>query len=144
MEHRKNKNPYEDIIHLPHLVSKDHIPMSIADRAAQFSPFAALTGYDGAIKETARLTDQRIELDESSKTILDEKLRIIQNHLNAAVETEFVFFKQDEKKTGGTYITQRGIVKKISSYEGSVIMQKGEKILIKDIITISGELFPEL
>ena len=96
MEHRKNKNPYEDIIHLPHLVSKDHIPMSIADRAAQFSPFAALTGYDGAIKETARLTDQRIELDESSKTILDEKLRIIQNHLNAAVETEFVFFKQSQ------------------------------------------------
>ncbi|MFA9377862.1 MAG: hypothetical protein ACERKZ_14070 [Lachnotalea sp.] len=140
-EDKKDKNPYEDIIHLQHHVSSDHKHMSIRDRAAQFSPFAALTGYEGAIKETARLTDQRIELDEAAKTILNEKLRIIQEQLSRQQEIECAFFQPDERKTGGTYVSVLGIVKKIDGYEHVVVMQDGTRIPIEEIVDITGELF---
>jgi len=141
MEDNKYRISYDDIINLPHHVSSDHAHMSIPDRAAQFSPFAALTGYDGAIKETARLTDQRIELDESAKTMLDEKLRMLQEQLSKKQEIELVFFKQDTLKAGGSYITIRGIVKQISRYESAIIMQDGMRIPIEDIVDIMGEIF---
>lgn len=137
----KDKHPYDDIINLQHHVSCDREHMSVFDRAAQFSPFAALTGYDGAIKETARLTDQRIELDETAKTILDEKLRIVQKQLSRHQEVEFVFFRPDVWKTGGAYISMRGIVKKIEGYERAVVMQDGTRISIEEIVDISGEMF---
>ena len=136
MEDNKNRKSYDDIINLSHHVSSEHAHMSIPDRAAQFSPFAALTGYDGAIKETARLTDQRIELDESAKTILDEKLIIIQENLNKKQDIEIIFFKQDELKAGGAYISISGIVKQISRYESAIIMQDGTRIHIEDIVDI--------
>jgi hypothetical protein len=115
--------------------------MSVYERAAQFSPFAALTGYDGAIKETARLTDQRIELDEAEKSILDEKLRVIQEQLSKQQEFEFVYFRPDELKEGGTYISVRGTVKKIDKYESFVIMKDGTRIPIEEIVDIAGEMF---
>ena len=131
---------YDDIIHLARPSSTDYLPMSMRDRAAQFSPFAALTGYDSAVKETARLTDKRIELDEMEITILDNKLRIIQEKENKQKEIEITFFQEDERKKGGTYRCIRGIVKKIDLYEKAVIMQDGTRILIQDIIDISGDL----
>ena len=136
MEDNKNRKSYDDIINLPHHISSDHAHMSIPDRAAQFSPFAALTGYDGAIKETARLTDQRIELDESAKNMLDEKLRMLQEQLSKKQEIEIIFFQQDELKAGGAYISIRGIVKQISRYESAIIMQDGTRIHIEDIVDI--------
>lgn len=133
----KNKNPYEDIIHLEHPVSSHHPQMPIIDRAAQFSPFAALTGYEGAIKETARLTSQRIELDEYEKNILDEKLRIIQEQLGRAQEIEITYFQPDDLKTGGKYISVRSIVKKIDVYEQVVILENGTKIEVEEIVEIT-------
>ena len=131
---------YDDIINLPHHVSKTHPRISTLDRAAQFSPFAALTGYDGAIKETARLTNKRMELDEAAKTVLDEKLRIVQEQLSSQPEIEITYFQPDEKKAGGTYISAIGVVKKIDGYERTVIMQDGTRIAIEEIISITGEI----
>lgn len=128
---------YDDIINLPHHVSKSHPQMSIHDRAAQFSPFAALTGYDGAIKETARLTNKRMELDETWKNVLDEKLRIIHEQLSSQPEIEITYFQPDEKKTGGAYISATGIVRKIDRYEQTVVMQDGTRIPIEEIIEIT-------
>lgn len=132
---------YDDIIHLPHHVSKKHPQMSISDRAAQFAPFAALTGHGAAIKETARLTDARIELDENAKTILDEKLKIIQETLDERPEITVTYFQPDEKKAGGRYVSAAGIVKKIDLYRRSVLMEDGRWIPILDIFEIEGELF---
>ncbi|WP_124065461.1 hypothetical protein [Clostridium sp. E02] len=137
----KDKHPYDDIIHLPHPVSKNRKHMSIQDRAAQFSPFAALTGYDGAIKETSRRTDQRIELTEAAKTILDEKLRIVQEPLNRQQVIELVYFQPDERKAGGDYISLRGAVKKIDGYGRAVVMQDGTRIPIEEIVDMTGEIF---
>lgn len=140
----KGRHPYEDIIHLPHQVSGNRVQMSVHDRAAQFSPFAALTGFDGAIKETARLTDQRIELDETAKAVLDEKLRIVQEQSGRQQEVEFLFFRPDERKQGGAYVSVRGIVKKINAYERIVVMQDGTWISIEeiaDITDITGKMF---
>lgn len=137
----KDWHRYEDIIDLPHHVSSHHHRMSIYDRAAQFSPFAALTGFDGAIKETARLTDQRIILDEAEKTILDEKLRIVEEQLSRQKEIEVVYFRPDEKKSGGAYLSVMGSVKKIDRYEHAVVMQDGTRIPIDEIADITGEMF---
>lgn len=140
-EDNNGKHQYDNIINLQHHVSSNRVHMSILDRAAQFSPFAALTGFDGAIKETARLTDQRIELDEAAKTILDEKLRIVQEQLSRQQEIEIVFFRPDEMKAGGAYISMMGTVKKIDGYERAVVMQDGTRIPIEEIVDITGEMF---
>lgn len=108
---------YEDIIHLPHHVSSKRPQMSMLDRAAQFSPFAALTGYDDAIQETGRLTEQKIELDEETLEKLDERFQILQEHLCEQPEVRFTYFKPDERKEGGAYLTVSGIVRKIKLYE---------------------------
>jgi predicted component of type VI protein secretion system len=140
-EDNKNKQQYDDIINLQHHVSSNREHMSIFHRAAQFSPFAALTGYDEAIKETARLTDHKIEMDEAQKNILDEKLKIIQQQLSRQQQIELVFFRSDEKKVGGAYISITGIVKKIEGYERAVIMQDGTRVPIEEIVDIKGEIF---
>lgn len=135
---------YEDIIALPHHVSKTHPQMSLHDRAAQFSPFAALTGYDGAIKETARLTDKRIELDETRKMVLDEKLRIVQTQRSSEPVIKITYFQPDEKKVGGAYVSAIGTMKKIDEYERIVVMQDGTRIPIAEIIGITGEIFQSI
>lgn len=140
-ENNNNKHQYDDIINLQHHAPSNREHMSILDRAAQFAPFAALTGFEGAIKETARLTDKRLELDESEKTILDEKLRIIQEKLSMRYEIGFVFFRPDKTKTGGAYISIIGTVNKIDGNKRIVIMQDGTRIPIEEIIDITGEIF---
>ena len=127
---------YDDIIQLPHHVSRIHPQMSMEDRAAQFSPFAALTGYDAAIAETARLTDQRVELDEYERQALNEKLQFISEHLKISI-THFV---PDRCKEGGEYVTVTGIVKKIEEHEKRMILMDGSMILIEDVIRIENEL----
>ncbi|MDP4089723.1 MAG: hypothetical protein Q8930_10705 [Bacillota bacterium] len=141
INNNKDKHLYEDIINLKHHVSIHHEHMSALDRAAQFSPFAALTGFDGAIKETARLTDVRIELDADARALLNEKFRIVQEQLNSQQELEFTFFRPDEWKDGGAYITARGTVKKIDENEHIVILQDGTWIPMEDIVDITGGIF---
>ncbi|MDD3919735.1 MAG: hypothetical protein PHO41_00960 [Eubacteriales bacterium] len=132
---------YDDIMHLPHPVSSVHPPMPQADRAAQFSPFAALTGYADAIDETARLTDARVELDEDGKSALDSRLQLLQNSIKAQPEVTVTYFQPDEKKTGGAYVTATGAVQKIDGYRRLLCMTDGTAIPINDIYAIEGELF---
>ena len=132
---------YDDIIHLPHHVSTKHPHMALIDRAAQFSPFAALTGHGAAIKETARLTDERVELDEYMKNVLSNKLQIIVERLKDKPEIEITYFQPDEKKNGGAYVTAAGSVKKIDEYERIVVMTDRKEISIDDIVAIEGQIF---
>ena len=131
---------YDDIIHLPHHVSRIHPQMSMKDRAAQFSPFAALTGYDAAIAETVRLTDQRVELDEYERQALNEKLQSISEHLKEHPKVSITCFVPDARKEGGEYVTVTGIVKKIEEHEKRMILMDGSMILIEDVIRIENEL----
>ena len=133
--------PYDDILHLPHHVSEKHPPMSLLDRAAQFSPFAALTGYEAAVEETARLTDQRIELDEGEKEAIDQRLTLVQQRLPAPTEVTITYFMPDKKKAGGAYVSVFGTVKKIDDYERAVVLSDGTNIPIDDILHIKGKPF---
>lgn len=130
---------YDDIISLPHPTSARHPRMPMADRAAQFSPFAALVGHGAAIEETARLTDQKVELTEEGKALLDEKLRLL---LETGGEGVFTYFLPDERKDGGAYITTTGKVKKIDPLEGRVILKDGTAIPIEDIWEIEAQAPP--
>ena len=135
------KNTYEDIINLPHYVSTKHPQMSIEARAAQFAPFAALTGYSDAIKETSRLTSKRIELDEELKIILNNKLQLILDNINETPEVSFTYFIYDNLKSGGEYITITGIVKKIDIVNGYIFLTDKTKIPINEIININSNIF---
>lgn len=132
---------YDDIISLPHHVSTKHSPMTTIDRAAQFSPFAALTGYESAIKETARLTDERITLDESVKNVLSNRLQIMADRIKEHPEITVIYFQPDARKNGGAYITAVGSVKKIDEYERIVVMANGTIIPIDEILSIDGQIF---
>ena len=137
-------NRYDEIINLPHHVSKTRPQMPMSDRAAQFAPFAALTGYDSAIKETGRLTDEKIELDEEALTALDLKYQLLMDALNEEPEIEITYFKPDERKSGGEYVTVIGAVKKVDDFERRITMQDGAKIPMDDVLSIDGELFSSL
>ena len=132
---------YDDIINLPHHVSVTRPHMTVIDRAAQFSPFAALTGYAAAIKETARLTDDRVELDEYIKGALSEKLQLLAERIKEYPEIIITYFQPDVKKNGGSYVTANSTVKKIDEYERMVVMSDGTAIPIDDIISIDGQIF---
>ena len=136
MHKNMDLNQYEDIIHLPRPVSKTHPPMPVADRAAQFAPFAALTGYGDAVKETARLTEAKAELSESEKEELDATMQQIRSHMKEQVKVCFTYFVPDEKKEGGAYRTVTGIVKKIDMYRHAVILEDGTKIPTEDVRNI--------
>lgn len=135
---------YDSIINLPHHASPTRPQMSMQDRAAQFSPFAALTGYDAAIKETGRLTDAKIELDDEELNNLNMKFQLLVEHLQDHPEVSITYFKPDERKAGGAYVTATGAVKKIDEYERIILMQGGEKIPMNEVIELVGEIFREL
>ena len=131
---------YDDIIHLPHHVSKTRPQMSMEDRAAQFSPFAALTGYDAAILETGRLTEDKLELGEETQAILDRKQRYLAEIIDTKPEITVTYFVPDEKKSGGAYSTVRGFLKRIDEYERELVLTDGRKIQLDAIFDIeSGE-----
>ena len=143
-----DKNPYADIIHLPHHKAVNRPHMSLYDRAAQFSPFAALTGFDGVIAETARLTDRKIELSESEKILLDQKLTLIDDVIQDGHQPEIrvVFFVADLLKDGGEYQEYTGKVRKVDAVERTIVFlaangrSAGKKVLIDDVMEIHGEL----
>ena len=132
---------YDDIINLPHHVSTTRPHMTVIDRAAQFSPFAALTGYDSALKETARLTDARVKLDEYVTDALSNRLQILAIRIKECPEIEITYFQPDERKNGGAYVTAVSSVKKIDKYERIVVMTDGTAIPIDEIISIAGQIF---
>ncbi len=132
---------YDDIIDLPHHKSKRHPHMSLHDRAAQFSPFAALSGYEDAVNETARLTEEWIELDEHEKEKLDRRLALISEKLSQLPLVEITYFKPDEKKYGGAYVTVSGSVRKIDTFEGIIYMSDGTMIHVDALYRIEGDIF---
>lgn len=134
--------PYEDIINQPHHVSLTRPQMSMKDRAAQFSPFAALTGFEDSVHETARLTDQRHCLDESIIGMINERIQLIAGHLDEQPEVEIVYFRPDDKKAGGAYLTVRGIVKKIDEYSRIIYLQDSMAIPIEEIVEITEKSRP--
>lgn len=119
---------YDDIIRLPHHVSQSRKQMSLADRAAQFSPFAALTGYDAAICEAGRLTDSQVDFAADGKEILDEKLRCLSRRVEERPEVILTHFVPDARKTGGAYVNTAGRVKKIDAYQKMILMEDGTEI----------------
>lgn len=135
---------YDDIINLPHHVSANRPHMSMIDRAAQFSPFAALTGYEDAVKETERLTEQKINLNETEISLLNNKLNFIQENIKLKPTISIKFFVPDNRKSGGSYSTVIGTIKKIDICEKSVIMTDGKVIPVEDILQIESELFKNL
>ena len=132
---------YKDIINLPHKQSSKRPHMSLLDRAAQFAPFAALVGYDDAIKETGRLTDDRIELSEENLATLNSRYQILVDHLDEEPEVTITYFVPDIYKTGGSYISKTGVVKKLDAYERLITMTDGAKIQMDDVLTLEGDIF---
>ena len=132
---------YKDIINLPHKQSSKRPHMSLLDRAAQFAPFAALVGYDDAIKETGRLTDERIEMSEENLAVLNARYQMLVDHLGEEPEVTITYFVPDIYKTGGSYVEKTGVVKKLDTYERLITMVDGTKIWMDDVLILEGELF---
>ncbi len=128
---------YNDIIDLPHHVSTTHSHMSMHDRAAQFQPFRALTGYEDSVQETARLTDEKVELTEEQKALLDAELQKLADKISSLPLVTVTYFQPDKKKAGGAYVCVTGQLKKIDDFNGTLIFLGGDRILIDDILSIS-------
>lgn len=135
---------YDSIINLPHHVSPTRPQMSMQDRAAQFSPFAALTGYDDAIHETGRLTDEKIDLSEEEKEALDRKQQFLMERLGGHPALTVTYFVPDAKKSGGAYVTKSGNLKKIDEFERWMMLMDGTKIPLDDVADIESELFRDM
>ncbi len=135
---------YKDIINLPHHVSSKRPQMPMLDRAAQFSPFASLTGYDDAIHETGRLTDEKIDLSEEDKKTLDRKQQILSEKLSDHPALTITYFVPDAKKSGGAYVTKDGNLKKIDEFERWMMLTDGTKIPLDDVSDIESELFRDM
>lgn len=129
---------YDDILHLPHPTSKAHPRMSRQDRAAQFSPFAALAGYEAVIQETARLTDDRAEITEDEMAEIDTRLRLA---IELDSEITVTWFRPDDKKEGGSYISTTGRIRKLDELERVLAMEEGTRIPIHEITAVDGVIF---
>lgn len=141
MESKEFDRKYADILYLPHHVSKTRQPMSMHDRAAQFAPFAALTGYDAVIRETARLTDCQIELTEQAKADLDAQLRLLWEQREQRPLIRVTYFLPDERKSGGEYITRTGIPARLDSLQQLLILENGTVIPFGNITALEGDIF---
>lgn len=130
-------NKYDDIIDLPHHVSKTRKPMSLYNRAAQFAPFAALTGYDDAIEETARLTETKVELSDELKNDLNQKINFIKNNIKVHPEITIKYFVLDNKKSGGIYKSLTSIIKKVDDFNKCFIFADNTNVYFDDIISIT-------
>lgn len=128
---------YDDIINLPHHVSPTRKRMSIHDRAAQFAPFAALVGYDDAVAETARLTENRPELDEQEQQVINERLAYIAYHIDEQPEVFIRYFVPDERKSGGAIVEVSGKIYRISNADETIVLTDGCKIRLSDITDLS-------
>lgn len=130
---------YDDILHLPHPTSAKHPRMPLSDRAAIFSPFAALSGHGAAIAETARLTEQRIELDEDTKAELDRRQAVLTEHIEERPEITVTWFQQDRRKEGGAYLTTTGQLKRLDEIQRVLILTDGTRIPLDDVIGLESE-----
>ena len=138
------REKYDDMLFLPHYVSAVHPQMPRHDRAAQFSPFAALTGHGAAVSETARLTDQKAELGEDARALLDQKQRILSEHIKERPEITVTWFQPDTKKAGGEYRTVAGALKRIDGAEQVLVLTDGTRIPMEDVADLRSPLFHEL
>lgn len=134
---RIEENKYKNIINLPHPNSKKHPRMSLHDRSAQFAPFAALTGYEEEIQETARVTFNKLQLDEEKKEELDEKLKMIKQNNIENSNITITYFVKDERKDGGEYVTERGNIKKIDEFKHIIVLENGTVIQMENIVEIN-------
>ena len=139
-EKTKARAIYGDIIDLPRPVSRKHPPMPRMNRAAQFAPFAALTGYDDLIREAERFTDRERELDESAKEEIGEKLLLLAREVPSP-EAVFTYFVADGKKEGGAYVTKNARLSRLDELSGTVILDDGTAIAAGDLLRVEGELF---
>ena len=137
----KYEHNYDDIINLEHHISKKHPQMSLYARSAQFAPFAALTGYEDAVRETSRETSKQIDIDDEIKAILDGKIQMLSELIKKKPEVSITYFIHDLKKDGGAYITVDGIIKKIDAYNQNIVLIDKTEIPINDIIDISSKIF---
>ena len=135
---------YDDIIGLPHPTSSKHPRMPISERAAIFSPFAALSGHSAALAETARLTDQKIELDEDTKAELDRKQAVLLEHIGEQPEVMVTWFQSDERKDGGAYVTVTGRLKKIDEVGRTLTLLDGTSIPLEDVAGLESDCFQGL
>ena len=130
---------YDDIIKLPHWEPREHQRMSAIDRAGQFAPFAALTGYDAMVSETARLTDSMTELDEEQRLILDDTLSAIVDRVNEHPHVVITWFRKDSRKAGGAYVRTEGDVRDVELPNRCIVLKTGERISLDDIQSIMVE-----
>lgn len=137
------KEEYSDIFERPHHVSSKRPQMSRLNRAAQFSPFAALTGYDDLVAESARVTDEKHELGEYELEQLNIRIHYLRDHLSEEPEVCITYFQADERKAGGSYVSFTGLVKKIDEYSRSLIISNGKTIMFEDISAIEATFFSE-
>lgn len=137
-------SPYEDILHLPHYTSPNRKRMSLHDRAAQFSPFAALTGYDAAIRETARLTDAQIDLADDGTDILNRQIRILAEHQQEHPEITAAYFIPDERKQGGAYLQITGILRAVLPQEHAIVLEDGQELYFHRIYRLDCALFQNI
>ena len=144
MQNKQSKWPYEDIVDLPHHVSPTRPQMSRADRAAQFSSFAALTGHDAAVRETARLTASRIETAEDKRQELDLKQQLLAQVLPSHPEVTVTYFVPDSRKAGGAYITANGRLKRIDSRKRILLLEDHTEIPIDDVLELESPIFTSL
>lgn len=135
-EYYKNAHRYDDIINLPHHQSSERVHMSLHDRAAQFAPFAALSGHEEAIEETARLTDTQVVLDDAEIDRINETLQSLASRIEERPVISITYFKKDTLKSGGAYLSDVGIIKKLDALEHVVILENGMRISMQDIVKI--------
>lgn len=137
----QNSSRYEDMLELPHHISRERPQMAMEERAAQFSPFAALTGYGDAIRETGRLTERQLELEPDVKDRLNEKLRLLMELPSPRPEVSIVYFLPDEKKEGGSYVSVRGRVKKVDENSRQIVLENGGRIPLEAVMELDGDIF---
>lgn len=141
MSKTKAEEIYADIINLPHHEITSRQRMSQINRAASFSPFAALTGYDDAVKETARLTSKRIEIDDGTKEVLNDNLRIAVEKADEQPEVSITYFLPDKKKSGGAYVTVTAVIKRIDEYERQIVLADKSTIPLGDLYEIESDIY---
>lgn len=139
----KETHAYEEILHLPHHVSQTHPQMSLRDRAAQFSPFAALNGYDAVLRETARRTQSRRELDESEIAALDAKLQYLRAHLSESPRVTITYFQRDPHKSGGAYQTASGVLQGIDLHLRMLVLEGERYIPIDELSAVESDKLPD-
>lgn len=135
------RDEYGDIIDMPHHQSEKRPHMSLSDRAAQFAPFAALRGYEDEISETARQTDKKLELDNDTAALLNERLHIIIESIKSEPEISLTYFIPDDKKEGGKYVSSTGKVRRVDEIQRFIQFKDETKISIDNLLRIEGKIF---